>query len=81
MAASPKPIFVSGIYYSQAPLRFRIFIAKISVAPTSPELQALVQAPLNVNGIPNGLREAVLDFFEKMAAPGKFERQLLHQRA
>ena len=28
-------------------------------------MTALIQAPLNVNGVPNGLREAVVDFFKK----------------
>jgi hypothetical protein len=52
-------------FYSQAPLRFGDFIAKIAVAPKSPELRALAQAPLNVNGVPDGLREAVLNFFKE----------------
>jgi hypothetical protein len=33
------------------------------VAPLSPELVALTNAPLNVNGKPNGLRDAVREFF------------------
>src|SRR5258708_21799791 len=40
-------------------------MGKIWVEAKPPELKALGQASLNVNGVPNGLREAVLDFFGK----------------
>jgi hypothetical protein len=33
------------------------------VFPVSPELTRLTNAPLNVNGVPDGLREAVSRFF------------------
>ena len=76
LGGQPETHILGETYYSQAPLRFGDFIAKISVAPTSPELQALVQAPLNVNGIPNGLREAVLDFFGKNGGAWEVRAQL-----
>lgn len=44
------------------------YLAKISVAPVSPQLVALTDAPLNVSGKPNGLREAVVDFFAQGGA-------------
>jgi hypothetical protein len=44
----PETHILGDTFYSQAPLRFGGFIAKISVAPKSPELRALTQAPLNV---------------------------------
>jgi hypothetical protein len=65
LGGHPETHILGDTFYSQAPLRFDDFIAKISVAPKSPELKALTRSPLNVNGVPNGLREAVLDFFEK----------------
>jgi hypothetical protein len=76
LGGQPETHILGETYYSQAPLRFGDFIAKISVAPSSPELQALVQAPLNVNGIPNGLREAVLDFFGKNGGAWDVRAQL-----
>ena len=76
LGGQPETHILGETYYSQAPLRFGDFIAKISVAPTSAELQALVQAPLNVNGIPNGLREAVLDFFGKNGGAWDVRAQL-----
>jgi len=63
LGGQPETHILGETFYSQAPLRFGDFIAKIAVAPKSPELKALAQAPLNVNGVPDGLREAVLKFF------------------
>jgi hypothetical protein len=50
-------------YYSQAPLLYGPYIVKLSVAPLSPGLKALAKAPVNLKGKPNGLREAVVEFF------------------
>lgn len=65
LGGQPKTHILGETFYSQIPLRFGNYIAKISVAPVSPELAALAQAPLNVNGIPDGLREAVVEFFRQ----------------
>jgi hypothetical protein len=65
LGGQPETHILGETFYSQVPMRFGDFIAKISVAPLSPELTALTQAPLNVNGVPNGLREAVVAFFSK----------------
>jgi hypothetical protein len=54
---------LGDIFYSQVPLRFGDYIAKISIAPVSPELCALTNAPLDLDTAPNGLREAVSAFF------------------
>jgi hypothetical protein len=64
LGGQPETHILGETFYSQAALRFGEFIAKIAVAPISPELKALEQSPLNVNGVPNGLREAVVDFFK-----------------
>src|SRR5258708_16660909 len=76
LGGQPETHILGETFYSQAPLRFGDFIAKISVAPESPELKALAQASLNVNGVPNGLREAVLDFFGKNVGVWEIQSQL-----
>src|SRR5712675_1923535 len=76
LGGQPETHILGETFYSQAALRFGDFIAKISVAPKSPELKALAQAPLNVNGVPNGLREAVLDFFGKNGGVWEVRAQL-----
>jgi hypothetical protein len=63
LGGQPETHILGETFYSQAPVRFGNYIAKLAVAPVSPELTALAQAPLNVNGVSNGLREAVVDFF------------------
>jgi hypothetical protein len=64
LGGHPETHILGETFFSQAALRFGDFIAKIAVAPISPELTALKQAPLNVNRAPNGLREAVVAFFK-----------------
>jgi hypothetical protein len=76
LGGQPETHILGETYYSQAPLRFGDYIAKISVAPISPGLMALVQAPLNVNGIPNGLREAVVEFFKENGGVWEVRAQL-----
>jgi hypothetical protein len=76
LGGQPETHILGETFYSQAPVRFGDFIAKISAAPVSPELTALVQAPLNVNGVPNGLREAVVAFFNKNGGVWEVRAQL-----
>ncbi len=63
LGGHPETNILGETYYSQAPLRYGDYIAKLAVAPASPELKQLSGAPVDVNGRPNGLREATLDFF------------------
>jgi hypothetical protein len=76
LGGQPETHILGETFYSQAPLRFGDFIAKIKVTPISPELTALIQAPLNINGVPNGLREAVVDFFKKNGGVWEVQAQL-----
>lgn len=52
------------------------YIAKFSLAPASANIQGLAGTTLNVNGEPNGLREALIDFFRDHAAAWDFRVQL-----
>jgi hypothetical protein len=63
-------------FYSQAAIRYGDHVAKMSVAPLSPALLALAGAALNVNGKPNGLREAVRDFFRVQGGEWELRAQL-----
>jgi hypothetical protein len=76
LGGHPETHILGETYYSQAPLRFGEYVAKISVAPISPRLTTLVQAPLNVNGVPNGLREAVVEFFKENGGVWEVRAQL-----
>jgi hypothetical protein len=76
LGGHPESHILGETFYSQAPLRFGAYIAKISVAPVSAGLVELVQAPLNVNGVPNGLREAVVEFFRENGGVWEVRAQL-----
>lgn len=72
----PETHILGETFYSQAPILFGPYMAKVCVAPVSPELVELVHSPLNVNGKPNGLREAVIAFFSAHAAEWEVRVQL-----
>lgn len=59
----PETHILGESFFSQAPIRYGDYIAKLGVVPVSPELTRLTNAPLKLNGVPNGLREAVSAFF------------------
>jgi hypothetical protein len=76
LGGQPETHILGETFYSQVPMRFGNYIAKMAVAPVSPDLVALVQAPLNVNGIPDGLREAVVEFFRQTGGTWEVRAQL-----
>lgn len=76
LGGHPETHILGETFFSQAAIRFGDFIAKISVVPVSPELTALIQAPLNVNGKPNGLRDAVREFFHQQGGVWELRAQL-----
>jgi hypothetical protein len=63
LGGHPEDHILGETFFSQAPIRYGDYIAKVAVAPASRDLIALTDAPLNVNGKPNGLRDAVREFF------------------
>lgn len=76
LGGQPETHILGETFYNQAPVRFGDFIAKISVAPVSAELVALNGSPLDVNGIPNGIREAVVAFFKQCGGVWELRAQL-----
>jgi hypothetical protein len=63
-------------FYSQTPILYGAYIAKIGVFPTSPELTALTAKPLTNNGEPNMLRNVVVDYFLQHSASWDVRVQL-----
>ena len=72
----PETHILGETFYSQAPILFGPYMAKVSVAPMSPELVKLIHSPFSVNGKPNGLREAVVAFFAAHSAEWEVRVQL-----
>ncbi len=50
-------------FFTQVPIRYGDYVAKLSVAPVSPELTALTDKPIALSGRPNALREEINGFF------------------
>ncbi|MBP2296959.1 catalase family protein [Azospirillum rugosum] len=76
MGGEPERHILGERFYSQVPIRYGDYMAKVSVVPVSEELVALSGAPLNVNGKPDGLREAVVDFFGRHGGTWELRVQL-----
>jgi hypothetical protein len=76
LGGHPETNILGETFYSQVPVRFGDYIARIAVAPASAELLALVQAPLDVNGEPDGLRDFVRAFFRTHGAAWEVRAQL-----
>jgi hypothetical protein len=76
LGGQPETHILGETFYSQVPLRFGNYIAKMAIAPVSPELVALAQAPLNVNGVPDGLRQSVVEFFRQNGGTWEVRAQL-----
>ncbi|MCQ4321717.1 catalase, partial [Stutzerimonas stutzeri] len=53
---------LSDVYYSQAPIRYGDYVAKVGVFPSSPEVLALGDGSLDLSD-PDAFRHAVTEFF------------------
>ncbi|MDX7951387.1 catalase family protein [Lichenihabitans sp. Uapishka_5] len=77
LGGHPETHILGETFYSQVPLRWGDYVAKVAVAPLSPGLTELTGAPLDVNGVPDGLRNAVSNFFAVHAGTWEVRVQLL----
>ncbi len=63
-------------YYSQAPIRYGDYIAKIAIFPVSPEQKALEDKKLDVGEDPDALRTATVAYFRDKSAEFEVRVQL-----
>ena len=63
MGGHPATHPLGETFFSAAPLLFGDYMAKISLAPSSPELKALKDQGIKIAGRPNALREEAQEFF------------------
>ncbi len=59
LGGHPETNLLGETFYTMVPFLYGPYVAKLSVAPVAASLQALTDAPVAVNGHPNGLRDAV----------------------
>jgi hypothetical protein len=76
LGGQPETHILGDTFYSQVPILYGDYIAKVAVAPESPSLAALTDKPLAVNGRPDALRSAVTDFFAANPATWEVRVQL-----
>ena len=76
LGGHPETHVLGETYYSQAPILYGAYMAKVALVPVSPELAALTGAPVDLDGKPDGLREAVVAFFARHAATWEVRIQL-----
>jgi hypothetical protein len=67
---------LADVYYSQAPLRYGDYMAKVSVAPFSENLKALADSKFDPSDEFSALRDAVVEFFKRSGAEYEFRVQL-----
>ena len=63
-------------YFSQTPFLYGLHMAKWQIAPIAPALQALKDAPVDLDGRPDGLRQAVAEHFTTQGAEWELRVQL-----
>lgn len=64
-------------FWTQVPLRYGDYVAKLSLVPATPALQALQDAPIETGGRPDALRDLVRDFFAAQGGVWELRAQLL----
>ena len=67
---------LADAYFSQAPLRYGDYIAKLGVFPVSPDLVAIVDRALDTGADPDAFRTAVVEHFRTESAEFELRVQL-----
>lgn len=75
LGGHPPTHILGETFFSQAPILFGPYMAKISVVPVSAELVTLHGKTVALRGHPNALREAVVAFFARHGAEWELRAQ------
>jgi hypothetical protein len=81
LGGHPETNILGESFFAQLPLRYGGYVAKFALVPQSPELKALTGQELDLNHNPDGLREAVADYFRHNTAVWEFQVQLCSSAA
>jgi hypothetical protein len=76
LGGHPETNPLGETYFSQAPILYGPYMAKVSLVPVSPELRALTDAPVDLSGTPDGLRKAVMAHFAAQGGEWELRVQL-----
>jgi hypothetical protein len=80
LGGHPETHILGETFYSQVPLLYGDYVAKVQIAPISTGLVALKDAPLDMTDKPNALREAVSEHFAGSGGEWELRVQLLTNR-
>jgi hypothetical protein len=72
----PEINILGDEFYTQGPILYGDYIAKLALKPFSENLRALTRQPLDLSGHPDGIREAVVEFFRTNSAVWDIQVQL-----
>ncbi len=75
MGGQPATSILGDTFYSQVPLRYGEYVAKLAVAPVSPGLMKLTKAPVDISK-PNAIRDEVNEFFAAQGGEWEVRVQL-----
>ena len=76
LGGQPETNLLGDTYYSQAAFLYGDYMAKMSIAPASPELKALTKKALELDDDKDAIRKAVKQYFEKNDAEWEVRIQL-----
>ena len=76
LGGHPETNVLGETYFTQVPMRYGDYIAKLSIAPASAPLKALTNAKVDLDDRPDGLRQAVVEFFTTQGAEWELRAQL-----
>lgn len=76
LGGHPPTHILGETFYTCVPILYGPYYAKLSVAPVSPELVALVDSRIKLSGHPDALRDAVCAFFANHGAEWEVRVQL-----
>jgi hypothetical protein len=72
----PQINILGDEFYSQGPILYGDYIAKLALKPFSDNLRTLTGQPLNLSSHPDGIRQAVVEFFQSNSAVWDIQVQL-----
>jgi hypothetical protein len=72
----PEIHILGDEFYTQGSMLYGDYIAKLALKPLSDNLRALTQQSLDLSGHPDGIREAVVEFFRTNSAEWDIQVQL-----
>lgn len=76
MGGHPETNILGETFFSQVPILYGQYMAKVSIEPATQELIALKNSELSLDDNPDGIREAVSDFFNNNSARWDLKIQL-----